>query len=115
MPQEVPVPGEPVLSARDRIQRSPIMAASAKRTTKPSVTKPLTRRKAWIALKTHHKKVSAIHLRKLFEDDPNRGEKFTAEAIGIYLDYSKKRINDKTLKLLLALAKESGLQSRIDA
>ena len=56
-----------------------------------------------------------MHLRKLFADDPKRGERMTAEAVGIFLDYSKNRITDETLKLLLQLAEESGLRARIDA
>jgi glucose-6-phosphate isomerase len=91
------------------------MAAKAKATPKSSVGKPLTKRKAWIALKTHFKTAQALQLRKLFDADPKRGEKLTAEALGIYVDYSKNRITDKTLKLLLELAKESGLRQRIDA
>src|SRR5213592_2091002 len=70
---------------------------------------------AWTALQSHHKTVSKLHLRKLFADDPKRGERMTAEAAGIYLDYSKNRITDETLKLLLQLADESGLRQRIDA
>jgi glucose-6-phosphate isomerase len=91
------------------------MAATAKAILKFPAIKLLTKRKAWTALKAHHKTVQSLHLRKLFDDDPKRGEKFTAEALGIYLDYSKNRITDKTLKLLLNLAKESGLRERIDA
>ena len=91
------------------------MAATAKAILKTPAIKPLTKRKAWAALKALHKTVHTLHLRKLFDDDPKRGEKFTAEALGIYLDYSKNRITDKTLKLLLDLAKESGLRERIDA
>ena len=60
-------------------------------------------------------KVRDLHLRKLFADDPGRGERMTAEAVGIFLDYSKNRITDESLKLLLQLAEESGLRSRIDA
>ena len=56
-----------------------------------------------------------MHLRKLFADDPKRGERLTAEAVGLYLDYSKNRITDETLQLLLQLAEESGLRARIDA
>ena len=89
--------------------------ATAKAILKAPSSKPLTKRKAWAALKANHKTVGAVHLRKLFADDPKRGTKFTAEALGIYLDYSKNRITDKTLKLLLELAKESGLRERIDA
>ena len=77
--------------------------------------KPLTKRKAWKALEAHHKKVRDLHLRDLFKEDPKRGERMTAEAVGIYLDYSKNRITEETLKLLLQLAEESGLGSRIDA
>ena len=91
------------------------MAATAKAILKSPGIKPLTKRKAWAALKALHKTVHTLHLRKLFDDDPKRGEKFTAEALGIYLDYSKNRITDKTLKLLCDLAKESGLRERIDA
>jgi glucose-6-phosphate isomerase len=91
------------------------MAATAKAILKSPAVKPLTKRKAWAALKALHKTVHTLHLRKLFDDDPKRGEKFTAEALGVYLDYSKNRITDKTLKLLLDLAKESGLRERIDA
>src|SRR2546427_13179448 len=67
------------------------------------------------ALQSHYKSVSKLHLRQLFAEDPQRGERMTAEAAGIYLDYSKNRITDQTLKLLLQLAAERGLQSRIDA
>ena len=76
---------------------------------------PLTERKAWKALEAHHKNVRDLHLRKLFADDPKRGERMTAEAVGLLLDYSKNRITDETLKLLLQLAEESGLRARIDA
>ena len=91
------------------------MAASAKSKHKSNAIKPLTKRKAWAALKAHYKTAQAVPLKKLFDDDPKRGEKFKAEAVGIYLDYSKNRITDETLKLLLQLAKESGLRERIDA
>jgi glucose-6-phosphate isomerase len=76
---------------------------------------PLTKRAAWQALKTHYKQICELHLRKLFADDPKRGERMTVEAVGIYLDYSKNRITDETLKILLKLAEESGLRERIDA
>jgi glucose-6-phosphate isomerase len=76
---------------------------------------PLTERKAWQALEAHHKTVRDLHLRKLFADDPKRGERMTAEAVGLFLDYSKNRITDETLKLLLQLAEESGLRTRIDS
>ena len=77
--------------------------------------KSFTRRSAWKALAANYKQVKEIHLRKLFADDPKRGERFTAEAVGVFLDYSKNRITDETLKLLLQLAEESGLRERIDA
>jgi glucose-6-phosphate isomerase len=74
-----------------------------------------TARPSWKALESHHQKVRQSHLRKLFADDPKRGERLTTEAVGLYLDYSKNRITDETLKLLLQLAEESGLRARIDA
>ena len=75
----------------------------------------LTKRAAWNALESHYSKVRDLHLRKLFADDPQRGERLNAEAVGIYFDYSKHRITDETLRLLLQLAEESGLRDRIDA
>jgi len=78
-------------------------------------TKSLTERRAWNALVAHHQKVRDLHLRKLFADDPKRGERLTVEAVGLYLDYSKNRVTDETLRLLLQLADESGLRGRIDA
>src|SRR5271155_4168471 len=89
--------------------------ATAKAILKAPTPKPLTKRKAWTALKANHKALGKVHLRKLFDDDAKRGTKFTAEALGIYLDYSKNRITEKTVKLLVELAKESGLRARIDA
>jgi glucose-6-phosphate isomerase len=93
------------------------MAAGAKSAAKAKtkVITPLTKRKAWKALTAHYKKISRVHLRKLFADDPKRGERLTLEAAGIFLDYSKHRINDQTIKLLLQLADESRLRERIDA
>jgi glucose-6-phosphate isomerase len=76
---------------------------------------PLTMRKAWKALQTHYERVRALHLRKLFADDPGRGDRMSLEAAGLFLDYSKNRITDETLKLLVQLAEESGLRQRIDA
>ena len=75
----------------------------------------LKNRKAWKALQTHYEQVRELHLRKLFADDPKRGERLTAEAAGIFLDYSKNRVTDETLGLLVELAEECGLQSRIEA
>src|SRR5882724_2233753 len=76
---------------------------------------PLTARPTWKALEAHHQKVRDLQLRTLFEDDPKRGELLTAEAAGLYLDYSKNRVTRETLDLLLRLAEESGLRARIDA
>jgi glucose-6-phosphate isomerase len=76
---------------------------------------PLTERNAWKGLQAHHGKIRELHLRKLFADDSKRGERLVAEAAGIYLDYSKNRVTDETLKLLLQLADESDLRGRIDA
>ena len=76
---------------------------------------PLMNRPAWAALQAHHAEVAGTHLRELFATDPERGERLTAEACGIYLDYSKNRVTDETLRLLLQLAEESGLRGRIDA
>ena len=80
-----------------------------------TLIKPLTKRPAWKALTAHHQKLQRLHLRRLFADDPTRGERLTVEAAGLYLDYSKNRITDRTLKLLVQLAEESGLSSRIAA
>ncbi len=76
---------------------------------------PLTKRAAWKALQTHYETLRGLHMRKLFADDPKRGERMTCEAAGLFLDYSKNRVTDETIKLLLALAEESGLRARIDA
>src|SRR5690349_9264878 len=75
----------------------------------------LPERQAWNALTAHYTSVRELHLRKLFADDPKRGERMTVEAAGLYLDYSKNRITDETLKLFVQLADESGLRERIDA
>src|ERR687891_557323 len=75
----------------------------------------VTERQPWNALTAHHQSVRELHLRKLFADDPTRGERMTAEAAGLYLDCSKNLITDETLKLLVQLADESGLRERIDA
>jgi glucose-6-phosphate isomerase len=76
---------------------------------------PLTKRAAWKNLQAHYEKIREVHLRSLFADDPGRGERMTLDAAGIFLDYSKNRITDQTIKILLDLAGESGLRSRIDA
>ena len=74
-----------------------------------------TQRPAWKALEANYKQVSALHLRDMFAKDAGRGDRMTAEAVGIFLDYSKNRVTDETLKLLVQLAEESGLRERIDA
>ena len=76
---------------------------------------PGTEQLAWKALEAHYKKIRRVHLRSLFADDPKRGERLAAQAAGLYLDYSKNRITDETLRLLLELAEESRLRERIDA
>jgi glucose-6-phosphate isomerase len=76
---------------------------------------PLRRRPAWKALEAHFQKVKGLQLRQLFAEDPGRGERLTAEAAGIFLDYSKNRVTDETLRLLVQLAEQSGLRERIEA
>jgi glucose-6-phosphate isomerase len=76
---------------------------------------PLTQRAAWKALQSHYRDIQGQHLRQLFAEDPTRGERLTAEAVGVFLDYSKNRVTDETLKLLVDLAEQSGLRGRIDA
>jgi len=76
---------------------------------------PLTARPAWKALQAHYEKIRDFHLRTLFADDAKRGERLTAEAVGVFLDYSKNRVTDDTLALLRRLAEECGLRERIDA
>jgi glucose-6-phosphate isomerase len=77
--------------------------------------KPLTQRPAWKALASHYQQARQWQLRELFAADPKRGQRLTAEAVGLFLDYSKNRVSDRTLKLLVQLAKESGLRARIEA
>jgi glucose-6-phosphate isomerase len=77
--------------------------------------KPLTSLKAWKDLKTHARAVAKMQLRALFADDPQRGSRLTAEAVGLFLDYSKNRVTDETLKLLLSLAEESKLREHTEA
>ena len=87
----------------------------ARRVPKAPKPKPLGRRPAWKALQNHYKAIRDTHLRTMFEQDPQRGECMTTEGAGLFFDYSKNRITDETLKLLLQLAEESGLRQRIDA
>src|SRR5437868_14204666 len=76
---------------------------------------PLTHRTSWQKLEEHYHTARNLHLRTLFAEDPRRGERFTLEAVGIYLDYSKNRVTGETIQLLLELAASSGLRERIDA
>jgi glucose-6-phosphate isomerase len=76
---------------------------------------PLTERPAWKALQEHYRTVRDLHLRQVFADDPTRGTRLTAEAVGLYLDYSKHRVTDETLRLLVRLADDRGLADRIEA
>ena len=78
-------------------------------------TPHLTKRPEWQALQAHYEQVKHLHLRQLFADDPQRGERLTLDAVGLYFDYSKHRITDETLRLLLQLANACGLRQRIDA
>jgi len=80
-----------------------------------SAVKPLTERQTWKVLEAHYQKVRDLQLQNLFADDPKRAEGMTVEAVGLYLDYSKNRVTDETLKLLVQLAEECGLRGRIDA
>jgi glucose-6-phosphate isomerase len=76
---------------------------------------PLSERPTWKALEAHYQQIDKMQLRQMFLDDPARGERFTLDVSGVFLDYSKNRITDETLKLLIQLAEESGLRDRIDA
>src|SRR5215471_17107827 len=80
-----------------------------------TATKTVTELPAWKDLSTHFQKIDRLDLRELFAQDPKRGERLTVEAAGFYLDYSKNRITDETLALLLQLAEQSGLRARIEA
>src|SRR5579863_7241962 len=80
----------------------------------PIIT-PLCKRPAWKALEAHYANVQKVHLRQLFAEDPKRAERFTLDAAGLYFDYSKNRITDETIRLLIELAEQSGLRERIDA
>ncbi|HWE62790.1 MAG TPA: glucose-6-phosphate isomerase, partial [Chloroflexota bacterium] len=75
----------------------------------------LTERPAWKALADHYQQIKDTHLRTLFAQDPRRGTHFALEAVGLYFDYSKHRITEETVRLLLQLAQECGLRERIDA
>jgi glucose-6-phosphate isomerase len=81
----------------------------------PTSKEPLTQRTAWKTLQSHYRDIRGQHLREWFAKDPTRGERLTADAVGIYLDYSKNRVTDETLRLLIELAEQSDLRGRIDA
>ncbi|MGA8643566.1 glucose-6-phosphate isomerase [Candidatus Binatus sp.] len=81
----------------------------------PSPSISLTNRPAWKALQEHYNQIRSRHLRAMFDEDPKRGERLVVEAAGLYFDYSKHRVTDETIRLLLALADEVGLRGRIDA
>jgi glucose-6-phosphate isomerase len=89
--------------------------ATRTKSTKAPATKKRNPAQAWKKLAAHYKTISRLHMRKLFADDPKRGQRLALDAVGLYLDYSKNRVNDETLKLLLQLAEESGLRDRTNA
>jgi glucose-6-phosphate isomerase len=91
------------------------MATSVLKKAKSPAVRKLTRRAAWKALQSHYKAIRDTHMRTLFAEDTGRGERLTVEGAGLFLDYSKNRITDETIKLLLQLAEESGLKRRIEA
>jgi glucose-6-phosphate isomerase len=91
------------------------LMADGRRQGMPAKTPPLTQRPAWKALADHYDKIRNVHLRTLFSEDPRRGERLAIDDAGLYFDYSKHRINDQTLRLLIGLAEEAGLRERIDA
>ena len=81
----------------------------------PTIKRLEQRGSAWDTLATHYKKLSKLHLRQLFADDPRRGERMTADTAGLFLDYSKNRVTDETRSILIELARQSELRTRIDA
>jgi glucose-6-phosphate isomerase len=83
-------------------------------TASATIQGPLRESKAWKALQAHHQQVGSLHLREIFASDPARGERLTIDALGLFFDYSKNRVTDETIKLLIELARESGLQARIE-
>lgn len=91
------------------------MSTVLEKTAKSPSIRSFTRRDAYKALQAHYKQIRTRHLRELFAEDPERGTRLTAEAAGLFFDYSKNRVTDETIQLLLKLAEESGLRQRIDA
>ena len=101
--------------AMTEVARAVTAAPTTTSTTPPPPMTPLRERPAWTALEQHYADIRELHLRDLFADDPGRGERLAAEGAGLYLDYSKNRITDETVRLLLPLAEESGLAERTEA
>src|SRR6188508_2434337 len=93
----------------------PMTTTTPRRRPKIQRRTTLPRRQAWKALQAHYKSMQATHLRTMFADDPQRGSRMSVEAAGLFLDYSKNRITDDTIRLLVQLAEESGLEERIEA
>jgi glucose-6-phosphate isomerase len=91
------------------------MTTVVEKTTKSPSIRSFTRRDAYKALQAHYKQIRTRHLREFFAEDPERGKRFAVEAVGLFFDYSKNRITDETIQLLVKLADESGLRQRIDA
>jgi glucose-6-phosphate isomerase len=105
----------PISLPRARVEEEFDVTTVAEKSTKTKSIPSFTRREAYKALQAHYKQIRTTHLRSLFAEDPERGERMTAEAAGLFLDYSKNRITRETLQLLVKLADESGLRHRIDA
>src|ERR1700728_1361134 len=119
-----PTPDEPKRAGKTRLEllfpresheRSFKMTTVVEESKKSQSIRSFTRRDAFKALQAHYKQIRTRHLRELFAEDPERGKRLTAEAAGLFFDYSKNRITDETIQLLLKLADESGLRQRIDA
>src|SRR5664279_454422 len=106
------LPGREARDAGARWSRHREQVMTAKRV---EPAQPLTERPAWKALQEHYRAVRDLHLRQVFAGDPTRGTRLTAEAAGLYLDYSKHRVTDETLRLLVRLADDCGLADRIEA
>src|SRR5580693_8075864 len=102
-------------SSSPTMDRGEIKTFSKKTKKEPTMTQRTTDAPSWHALQAHHDKIKEVQLRQLFADDPGRGQRWVAEGAGLYLDYSKNRITDETIRLLLQLAKERGVADRRDA
>jgi glucose-6-phosphate isomerase len=104
---------EEIIMAETKTAKTSTRKSATKAPAKPA--KSVAEGRAWQALAAHYQKIKDVHLRTLFAQDAKRGERFSLEAAGLYLDYSKHRLTDETLRLLLRLAHESGLRGKIDA